>query len=109
MGHRSGKGETGHGLAFGRLPSTDTYGGSFLYHLNGNQVAVGHVVGLDYANPHLSPFEEFQRFKTHPAVRDVFEGGRRVAYGARALNEGGFQSILKLTFRRVLSAARRAS
>ena len=78
--------------------STDTYGGSFLYHLNGNQVAVGYVVGLDYTNPHLSPFEEFQRFKTHPAVRDVFEGGRRVSYGARALNEGGFQSIPKLTF-----------
>ena len=78
--------------------STDTYGGSFLYHLNGNQVAVGYVVGLDYSNPHLSPFEEFQRFKTHPAVRSVFEGGRRVSYGARALNEGGFQSIPKLTF-----------
>jgi len=78
--------------------ATDTYGGSFLYHLNGNQVAVGYVVGLDYSNPHLSPFEEFQRFKTHPAVRAVFEGGRRVSYGARALNEGGFQSIPKLTF-----------
>ena len=78
--------------------STDTYGGSFLYHLNGNQVAVGYVVGLDYKNPHLSPFEEFQRFKTHPAVRSVFEGGRRVSYGARALNEGGFQSVPKLTF-----------
>ena len=78
--------------------SSDTYGGSFLYHLNGNQVAVGYVVGLDYSNPHLSPFEEFQRFKTHPAIRNVFEGGRRVAYGARALNEGGFQSIPKLTF-----------
>ena len=78
--------------------ATDTYGGSFLYHLNGNQVAVGYVVGLDYSNPHLSPFEEFQRFKTHPAVRSVFEGGRRVSYGARALNEGGFQSIPKLTF-----------
>ncbi len=77
---------------------TDTYGGSFLYHLNGNQVAVGYVVGLDYSNPHLSPFEEFQRFKTHPAVKSVFEGGRRVSYGARALNEGGFQSIPKLTF-----------
>ena len=72
--------------------------GLFLYHLNGNQVAVGYVVGLDYSNPHLSPFEEFQRFKTHPAVRSVFEGGRRVSYGARALNEGGFQSIPKLTF-----------
>ena len=78
--------------------ATDTYGGSFLYHLNGNQLAVGYVVGLDYSNPHLSPFEEFQRFKTHPAVRSVFEGGRRVSYGARALNEGGFQSIPKLTF-----------
>lgn len=79
------------------LPS-DTYGGSFLYHLNENQVAVGYVVGLDYQNPYLSPFEEFQRFKTHPAVRSIFEGGRRVAYGARALNEGGFQSVPKLTF-----------
>ncbi len=71
----------------------DTYGGSFLYHLEDNQVAVGFVIGLDYANPHLSPFEEFQRFKTHPAIRPTFEGGRRIAYGARALNEGGFQSI----------------
>jgi electron-transferring-flavoprotein dehydrogenase len=78
--------------------ASDTYGGSFLYHLNGNQVAVGYVVALDYSNPHLSPFEEFQRFKTHPAVRNVFEGGRRVSYGARALNEGGFQSVPKLTF-----------
>lgn len=78
--------------------ASDTYGGSFLYHLNGNQVAVGYVVGLDYTNPHLSPFEEFQRFKNHPAVRDTFVGGRRVSYGARALNEGGFQSVPKLTF-----------
>ena len=78
--------------------SADTYGGSFLYHLNGNQVAVGYVVGLDYSNPYLSPFEEFQRFKTHPDVRSIFVGGRRVSYGARALNEGGFQSIPKLTF-----------
>jgi electron-transferring-flavoprotein dehydrogenase len=77
---------------------SDVYGGSFLYHLSGNQVAVGYVIGLDYQNPHLSPFEEFQRFKTHPKVRGVFEGGRRVSYGARALNEGGFQSIPKLTF-----------
>ena len=75
-----------------------TYGGSFLYHLENNQVAVGFVVGLDYANPHLSPFEEFQRFKTHPAIRDVFEGGRRISYGARALSEGGYQSLPKLTF-----------
>ena len=78
--------------------SSDTYGGSFLYHLNENQVAVGYVVGLDYKNPYLSPFEEFQRFKKHPAIRSIFEGGRRVSYGARALNEGGFQSIPKLTF-----------
>ena len=77
---------------------TATYGGSFLYHLEDNQVAVGYVVGLDYQNPTLSPFEEFQRFKTHPAIRPFFEGGRRIAYGARALNEGGFQSIPKLSF-----------
>jgi electron-transferring-flavoprotein dehydrogenase len=75
-----------------------TYGGSFLYHLENNQVAVGFVVGLDYQNPHLSPFEEFQRFKQHPSIRPYFEGGRRIAYGARAINEGGFQSIPKLTF-----------
>jgi electron-transferring-flavoprotein dehydrogenase len=75
-----------------------TYGGSFLYHLDGNRVAVGFVVGLDYRNPYLSPYDEFQRFKTHPSVRDVFEGGRRVGYGARALSEGGYQSIPKLAF-----------
>jgi electron-transferring-flavoprotein dehydrogenase len=77
---------------------SETYGGSFLYHLEGNQVAVGFVVGLDYRNPFLSPYDEFQRFKHHPAIRDVFEDGRRISYGARALNEGGFQSIPKLTF-----------
>ncbi len=75
-----------------------TYGGSFLYHFDGNKVAVGLVVGLDYANPFLSPFEEFQRLKTHPAFRPLFEGGRRVAYGARAIAAGGFQSLPKLTF-----------
>jgi electron-transferring-flavoprotein dehydrogenase len=75
-----------------------TYGGSFLYHLENNQVSVGYVVGLDYENPYLSPFEEFQRFKTHPEIRKFFEGGKRVAYGARAINEGGFQSIPKLSF-----------
>jgi electron-transferring-flavoprotein dehydrogenase len=75
-----------------------TYGGSFLYHLENRQVAVGFVIGLDYENPYLSPFEEFQRFKTHREIRTCFEGGRRVAYGARALNEGGFQAIPKLTF-----------
>ena len=75
-----------------------TYGGSFLYHLEDNQVAVGYVLGLDYENPHLSPFEEFQRYKTHPKIRPFFEGGRRISYGARAINEGGFQSIPKITF-----------
>jgi electron-transferring-flavoprotein dehydrogenase len=75
-----------------------TYGGSFLYHLDDGQAAVGFVVGLDYRNPYLSPFEEFQRFKTHPAIRPYFLGGRRIAYGARALNEGGFQSIPRLDF-----------
>lgn len=76
----------------------DTYGGSFLYHLENNLVAVGFVVGLDYKNPWLSPFEEFQRYKTHPAIRGFFEGGRRISYGARALSEGGLQSLPKLTF-----------
>ena len=76
----------------------DTYGGSFLYHMENNQVSVGFVVGLDYKNPYLSPFEEFQRFKMHPKIKTTFEGGRRISYGARALNEGGLQSLPKLTF-----------
>jgi electron-transferring-flavoprotein dehydrogenase len=75
-----------------------TWGGAFIYHLEDNQASVGFVVGLDYRNPHLAPFEEFQRFKTHPKIRPMFEGGKRIAYGARALNEGGFQSIPKLVF-----------
>ncbi len=75
-----------------------TWGGSFIYHLEDNQAAVGLVVGLDYRNPHLSPFDEFQRFKTHPKIRPMLEGGERIAYGARALNEGGLQSIPKLVF-----------
>ncbi len=75
-----------------------TYGGSFLYHLENNQVVIGFVVGLDYENPYLSPFEEFQRFKTHPVIAEHLEGGKRIAYGARALNEGGLQSIPKLVF-----------
>ena len=78
--------------------ANDTYGGSFLYHLENNLVAVGFVVGLDYKNPWLSPYEEFQRYKTHPAIRGFFEGGRRISYGARALSEGGIQSVPKLTF-----------
>ncbi|XP_018364904.1 PREDICTED: electron transfer flavoprotein-ubiquinone oxidoreductase, mitochondrial isoform X2 [Trachymyrmex cornetzi] len=78
----------------------NTYGGSFLYHLNEETplVAVGFVVGLDYTNPYLSPFKEFQKFKQHPSIKPTFEGGKRIAYGARALVEGGFQSIPKLQF-----------
>jgi len=75
-----------------------TYGGSFLYHLEDNLVAVGFVIGLDYKNPWLSPYEEFQRYKTHPAIRGFFEGGRRISYGARALSEGGLQSLPRLSF-----------
>jgi len=75
-----------------------TYGGSFLYHLENNQVAVGYVVGLAYDNPYLSPYEEFQRYKTHPEIRKFFEGGKRLGYGARAITAGGLQSLPKLTF-----------
>ena len=76
----------------------DTYGGGFIYHLNGGLIATGFVTGLDYANPWLSPFHEFQRFKTHPALRPIFEGGKRIAYGARALAAGGLQSLPKTVF-----------
>ncbi|CAN7319723.1 electron transfer flavoprotein-ubiquinone oxidoreductase [Massilia sp. LjRoot122] len=75
-----------------------TYGGSFLYHLENNQVAVGFVVGLAYQNPYLSPYEEFQRYKTHPAIRHFFEGGKRISYGARAITAGGLQSLPKTVF-----------
>jgi electron-transferring-flavoprotein dehydrogenase len=75
-----------------------TYGGSWIYHLENNMVSVGFVIGLDYTNPHLSPYDEMQRFKTHPKIQPLFEGGRRVSYGARTLVEGGFQSLPKLTF-----------
>jgi electron-transferring-flavoprotein dehydrogenase len=78
--------------------SNDVGGGSFLYHFDERLVSVGFVVHLDYANPHLSPFDELQRFKTHPAIRDTFAGGKRLAYGARAINEGGLQSVPKLAF-----------
>ncbi|BCQ28712.1 electron transfer flavoprotein-ubiquinone oxidoreductase [Caballeronia megalochromosomata] len=77
---------------------TDTYGGSFLYHLDNHQVMVGFVVGLGYTNPYLSPFEEFQRYKTHPAIRTFLEGGKRVSYGARAIAAGGLMSLPKLVF-----------
>ncbi|MEQ1776860.1 MAG: electron transfer flavoprotein-ubiquinone oxidoreductase [Burkholderiales bacterium] len=76
----------------------DTYGGSFCYHLENNLVAIGFVVGLGYANPYLSPYEEFQRYKTHPAIRTYLEGGKRISYGARAINAGGLQSLPKLVF-----------
>ena len=76
----------------------ETYGGSFLYHLDKNLVSIGFVIGLDYKNPYLSPYEEFQRFKMHPTIKPLLDEGRRVSYGARALNEGGWQSLPKLSF-----------
>jgi electron-transferring-flavoprotein dehydrogenase len=76
----------------------ETYGGSFLYHFENDQVAVGFVVGLGYSNPYLDPYEEFQRYKTHPAIRGFFEGGKRIAYGARAIAAGGLQSLPRMTF-----------
>jgi electron-transferring-flavoprotein dehydrogenase len=78
--------------------NSSTYGGSFLYHMENNQVAVGFVVGLAYENPYLSPFEEFQRYKTHPAIRGHFEGGKRVSYGARVITAGGINSLPKTVF-----------
>jgi electron-transferring-flavoprotein dehydrogenase len=83
---------------FGWPMDNATYGGSWIYHYGDNLVSIGFVVGLDYENPFLSPFNEFQRFKQHPAIRPLLEGGKRLSYGARALSEGGFQSIPKLTF-----------
>ncbi|PKA40374.1 electron transfer flavoprotein-ubiquinone oxidoreductase [Rhizobium sullae] len=84
--------------SFGWPLGFKTGGGSFLYHLEDNLVAVGFVVHLNYKNPYLNPFEEFQRFKTHPAIRGTFEGGKRLSYGARAITEGGYQSVPKLSF-----------
>ncbi len=78
--------------------ASDTYGGSFLYHMENNLVAIGYVVGLGYTNPYLSPYEEFQRYKTHPAIRTFLEGGKRIVYGARAIAAGGLQSLPELTF-----------
>ncbi len=93
--HQPGKVE--HSVGWPLSP--DHYGGSFIYHLAEDyQVVVGYVIGLDYQNPYLNPFKEFQRFKNHPAIRPLFEGGKRLCYGARALNEGGWQSIPKLNF-----------
>ncbi|MFJ2993561.1 electron transfer flavoprotein-ubiquinone oxidoreductase [Pandoraea sp. NPDC087047] len=79
--------------------NSQTYGGSFLYHLPNHQVAVGFIVGLDYSNPYLSPFEEFQRYKTHPSIRHFLEGGKRVSYGARAITAGGLLALPKLVFK----------
>ena len=91
--------QTGLVIHSGGWPmQADTYGGGFLYHLENNQIAIGFVVGLGYENPHLSPYEEFQRFKTHPEIRKFLEGGKRIAYGARALTAGGLQSLPKTTF-----------
>jgi electron-transferring-flavoprotein dehydrogenase len=84
--------------SFGWPLDMKTGGGSFLYHLEDNLVAVGFVVHLNYKNPYLAPFEEFQRFKTHPTIRGTFEGAKRISYGARAITEGGWQSVPKLTF-----------
>ena len=93
------KHQTGLVIHSGGWPmEPDTYGGGFLYHLENNQIAIGFVVGLGYENPHLSPYEEFQRFKTHPEIRKFLEGGKRIAYGARALVAGGLQSLPKVTF-----------
>lgn len=78
--------------------SNSTGGGSFMYHFGENLVSIGFVVHLNYANPYISPFDEFQRYKTHPVIRDFLEGGKRISYGARAITEGGFQSVPKLTF-----------
>lgn len=84
--------------SFGWPLNNTTGGGSFLYHLEDNQVAVGFVLHLNYKNPYLSPFEEFQRFKQHPMIRETFEGGKRISYGARAITEGGWQSVPKVSF-----------
>jgi electron-transferring-flavoprotein dehydrogenase len=84
--------------SFGWPLDNSTGGGSFLYHFDDNLVSVGFVVHLNYSNPYVSPFDEFQRFKTHPAIRGTFEGGKRISYGARAITEGGYQSVPKLTF-----------
>ncbi|MCT4470114.1 electron transfer flavoprotein-ubiquinone oxidoreductase [Bosea spartocytisi] len=90
------KGRVQH--SFGWPLDNGTGGGSFLYHFDDNLVTVGFVVHLNYQNPTLSPFDEFQRFKTHPMIRDVFEGAKRLSYGSRAITEGGYQSVPKLTF-----------
>src|ERR671921_1536622 len=96
----AGKHKPGRVIHTQGWPLDDAWGGGFLYHQDNGQVALGFVVALNYRNPHLSPFEEFQRWKQHPAIREVLEGGRRVSYGARAINEGGYQAIPRLVFPR---------
>ncbi len=90
------KGKVIHGI--GWPLSSDTYGGSWIYHMDDRQISIGLVVGLDYKNPYLNPFEEFQKLKTHPYIKKILTGGRRLSYGARALSEGGWQSLPKLSF-----------
>ncbi|RVU05755.1 electron transfer flavoprotein-ubiquinone oxidoreductase [Novosphingobium umbonatum] len=80
------------------LSESESWGGGFLYHQAGGQVALGFVTALDYKNPHVSPYEEFQRWKQHPSIRAILEGGKRVSYGARVINEGGWQSVPQLAF-----------
>ncbi|MBO0332175.1 electron transfer flavoprotein-ubiquinone oxidoreductase [Sneathiella sp. CAU 1612] len=84
--------------SFGWPLDRNTYGGSFVYHLENNQAYVGFVVALDYQNPYLSPYDEFQKFKTHPMMKEMLKGGKRISYGARAINEGGYQSVPELVF-----------
>lgn len=84
--------------SFGWPLDRNTYGGSFVYHFENNQAYVGYVVALDYENPYLSPYDEFQKFKTHPMMQEMLKGGKRISYGARAINEGGFQSVPELAF-----------
>ncbi len=101
-GKRSGR-STPHAFcraahSFGWPLGLGTGGGSFLYHYDDRLVSVGFVVHLNYSNPYLSPFDEFQRFKTHPLICETFEGGRRLAYGYRAITEGGWQSVPRLSF-----------
>jgi electron-transferring-flavoprotein dehydrogenase len=95
----AGQADAGRVVHTAGWPMTDnTFGGGFLYHLEGNKVTLGFVIGLDYQNPWMSPFEEMQRWKTHPAIRKHIEGGKRLSYGARAINNGGLQSLPKLVF-----------
>jgi len=99
VAHPEGQAQSRKGAAHLRLAlDPDVGGGSFLYHFDEDQVSIGFVVHLNYSNPTLSPFDEFQRFKSHPMIAAELEGGERISYGARALTEGGWQSVPKLAF-----------